>query len=125
MDVRITRVSWPVTGTASATAGRIIRASHPPGSLVNAGSGPEAGSTCIIEENSRIISTASQNDGVAMHAIENTRITWSGHLSRYSAEITPSITAKNTAMIRPINVSWSVTGRAAPMRSVTDALFAP
>ncbi len=56
--------------------------------------------------------TASQNDGVAMHAMENTRMIWSGHRSRYSAETTPRITATTTPMMRPKNVSWSVTGSA-------------
>ena len=79
MDVRMTRVSWPATGTPSAMAGMAMRASQPPGSAVSEGSGPEAGSTCSIEENSKIMSTASQNDGVAMQAMENTRMIWSGH----------------------------------------------
>ena len=125
MDVRMTRVSWPATGTPSAMAGMAMRASQPPGSAVSEGSGPEAGSTCSIEENSRIMSTASQNDGVAMQAMENTRMIWSGHRSRYKAEITPRITAMTTPMMRPKNVNCNVTGRASPMRSATEALFAP
>ena len=121
----MTRVSWPDTGTPSAMAGSAMRASHPPGSENKEGRGPEAGSTCSMDENSRIMSTASQNDGVAMHAMENTRMIWSGHRSRYSAETTPRITATTTPMMRPKNVSWSVTGSAWPMRSATEALFAP
>ena len=76
------RVIWPVRGTASAMPGIAMRASHPTGSSVSAGKAPEAGSTCSIEENSRMKSTASQNDGVAMQAIEKMRITWSGQRSR-------------------------------------------
>ncbi len=71
------------------------------------------------------MSTASQNDGVAMQAMENTRMIWSGHRSRYKAEITPRITAMTTPMMRPKNVNCNVTGRASPMRSATEALFAP
>ena len=110
---------------ASATAGMAIRAIHPPGSVVKSGSAPDAGNQCSMEENNRIISTASQNDGVAMHAMENTRITWSGHRSRYNADITPRMVEKITAMIRPINVSCRVTGSAEPIRSDTDMLLAP
>ena len=76
------RVIWPVKGTASAMPGIAMRASQPPGFSVNAGSAPDAGSTCSIEENRRMNSTASQNDGVAMQAIEKMRMTWSGQRSR-------------------------------------------
>ena len=78
----MTRVIWPMTGNASATAGIAIRAMYPPGSLKKSGSGPEAGSMCRLDENSRIKRTASQNDGVATMMIEMTRMSWSGHLSR-------------------------------------------
>ena len=55
-------------------AGMSIRAIYPPGFAVKCGSGPDAGSTPIYEENSRISRTANQKDGVAMPAMENTRI---------------------------------------------------
>ncbi len=45
---------------------------------------------------------------------------WSGQRSRYSAEMTPRITAKNTAMISPMNVSCSVMGKASATRWATD-----
>ena len=125
MEVRTTRVSWPVTGTASEKAGSAMRASQPCGSTKKSGSLPEAGSIWSVEENSRMSRTASQNDGVAMQAMEKMRITWSGHLSRYSAEMTPRMTAKNTAMMRPRKVSCSVTGRASATRWATEALLAP
>jgi len=78
----MTRVSWPVTGTARAIAGIAMRRIHPTGSSPKTGSLPDAGSQPSMDENKRIMSTASQNDGVAMHAIEKTRMTWSGQRSR-------------------------------------------
>ena len=69
------------------------------------GNGPEAGRSCSMEENSRINKTANQKEGVAINAMEKTRMTWSGHRSRHSAEITPRMTASTTAIIRPMNVS--------------------
>ena len=77
----MTRIIWPATGTARAKAGRAMRAHHPPGSLKKAGSAPEAGSRPRLLENSKIKSTASQNEGMARQTIENMRITWSGQRS--------------------------------------------
>ena len=58
-----------------------MRAHHPAGSLKNGGSAPEAGSNPRLLENSKISSTASQNEGIARQTIENMRMTWSGHRS--------------------------------------------
>ena len=60
-----------------------------------------------------------------MQAIEKMRMIWSGQRSRYSAEMTPRITAKNTAMISPMNVSCSVMGKASATRWATDMFEAP
>ena len=70
-------------------------------------------------------STANQKDGVAMQAMEKMRMIWSGQRSRYSAEMTPKMTAMTTPKIRPMKVSCSVTGRASITRSVTDMREAP
>ena len=78
-----------------------------------------------VTVNSKINSTASQKDGVAMQAMENTRMIWSGHLSRYTADTTPRMVASTTAITRPKNVSCRVIGSAWAILSPTDASFAP
>ena len=61
-----------MTGTPSENAGSSMRANQPLGSVLKSGSLPETGS---VPWNARMSRTASQNDGVAMQAIEMTRIT--------------------------------------------------
>ena len=60
-----------MTGIAGAIAGIAMRATQPAGSCAKLGSAPDAGSTCSIDENSKIMRTASQKGGVAIAAIEN------------------------------------------------------
>ena len=60
-----------------------------------------------------------------MQAIENTRMIWSGQRSRYSADMTPKMTAKKTAMMRPMKVNCSVMGKASATRWATDMFDAP
>ena len=48
-----------------------------------------------------------------------TRMIWSGHLSRYKADITPKVNEKTAAIKRPKKVSCSVIGRAEAMASAT------
>ena len=125
MDVRMMRVIWPVSGTARAMPGIAMRASHPPGSCVSAGRAPEAGSRCSVEENSRMNSTDSQNDGVAMQAMEKMRMTWSGQRSRYRADTTPRMALATMAMMKPKKPSCSVMGSAVAMRADTDWFEGP
>lgn len=86
MAVRTTRVSEPVLGTAMASAGRKIWLRYVPGSsLKGTHSDTSAGKVPVppgMSENHWMSSRASQKDGVARHAMEMTRMTWSCHLSR-------------------------------------------
>ena len=85
------------------------------------GSAPEEGNTRVRPpmETAKMRSTASQNDGVAIPAMDITRMIWSGHLSRYSADITPSVNEKIAASSKPKNVSCMVMGRADAMAVAT------
>ena len=76
------RVNWPITGTASETAGSAMRRIQPTGLSKNEGNGPAAGSQLRFTKNSRISKTASQKDGVATHTMLMTRMSWSGQRSR-------------------------------------------
>lgn len=62
-------------------------------------------------------STDSQNDGVAMQAMEKMRMTWSGQRSRYRAETTPRMALATMAMMKPKKPSCSVMGSAVAMPS--------
>ena len=85
MAVRTTRVSEPVLGTAMASAGRKIWLRYVPGSAegnptrIPAREGPRSARNVgePLDEQQ-----GAQKDGVARHAMEMTRMTWSRHLSR-------------------------------------------
>ena len=115
MDVRITRVSWPVTGTARAPRPAwTIRASHPPGSQVKDGQrAPRRAAACIIEENSRINKHRQPERGRGDARDGEHADDLVGPPDRDTAPRSrPGSPRSTTAMIRPMNVSWSVTGRA-------------
>ena len=72
-----------------------------------------------LTANRMIISSASQNDGIAANAVTMMVVTWSNSELCRTASATPSGTATSKAITSAVAVSSSVLGSTPRMRSVT------